>query len=289
MPSSVNRLYDNFTRDVSLNTTIWEVNGPVARATIPRWSIPPASVVSPHLTFSPNGMEFSGVNTSFEVAAVQSVGSFSPPFVAEATVSGMVSNGTLFVFAMASADGGQEVLFSGCLNPADGAKYGLWENHYALSIPSLVDYPFWSLFGEKLVSNPSVGTPYNLNMAFGANGQANLTVMNQGKVIGDTSVNVGTGPFYLLLGQEEGLPSTVGSNEAVWGSVSVVGQVPLVSTASVSREPSATTVAGFTTSGMGASVPATASESLPNQGRVFSCTSLWPQQPARYRDYWFKV
>jgi hypothetical protein len=37
-----------------------------------------------------------------------------------------------------------------------------------------------------------------------------------------TDLLVGTGPFYVVLAQREGLPVTVGTNIAIWHSISVV-------------------------------------------------------------------
>src|SRR5580700_11799743 len=61
-----------------------------------------------------------------------------------------------------------------------------------------------------------------------AAGMATIVLTDpNGNVLGmQSGINIGTGPFYAVLGQFEGTPVTIGANIAVWQQVQVTGPVP---------------------------------------------------------------
>jgi hypothetical protein len=210
------QLYDNFTTDSSLNNSLWQVNGSVATNFGENLSSPPNSIVTPDLTFSPaTGMQFSGINSTYEEAFIQSIQSFSEPFTLQATVTGIESDGNPFVLGISNADNSQNVEIAGDLNPANDGYYAIWEgtsNGQAL--------------GTKLVDNPAVDITYTLQILLDQSGMATLSVYLSDSLLGSTTDSVGAGPFYVVLGSWEGLPYTVGANVADWDSIQLTTPEP---------------------------------------------------------------
>jgi hypothetical protein len=67
---------------------------------------------------------------------------------------------------------------------------------------------------------------YTVVISIDAQGSANVIVENAdgSKYVSASSLQVGTGPFYLVLSQREGLPALpAGPNEAQWYDVSITG------------------------------------------------------------------
>jgi hypothetical protein len=76
-----------------------------------------------------------------------------------------------------------------------------------------------------MVANPAINIPYQLAISVTQGGAASLSVSSGGTVLGTATGTVGTGPFYVILGQWEGLPYTVGPNIADWQSIQVTAGV----------------------------------------------------------------
>jgi hypothetical protein len=209
-------LSDHFTQDTNLNTNLWQVNGPVGKLVgqnLP--SFLSDSIVTPNLTFSAsNGMGFSGVNSTYEAASIQSIQSFTPPFTAQASVMATVADGNPFDFLI-STSSGSALGMDGNPNPANDGYYGIWE-----SIA-----PGGGL-STQLLSTPSLNTIYNLTITVNATGNAKLLVSSQGQILGQLTAQVSVGPFFVLLVQWEAQPITVGPNQAYWQSVSVSTPAP---------------------------------------------------------------
>jgi hypothetical protein len=175
-------------------------------------------------------MEMSGVNGFYETAGVQALGAFTVPFTVQATVEGTEAAGNPFeIFLVSndlttSQDPSQFLTVSGNLSSSNGGYYGIWPTAPKIS-------QLWQL-GEQLqpstLAAPNV--EYTINISVNAQGSATVTVENaNGTLLGSASnlqpcAQACTQPFYLLLGQREGLPfNGPGPNVAYWGSVSVVG------------------------------------------------------------------
>jgi uncharacterized protein (TIGR03437 family) len=82
--------------------------------------------------------------------------------------------------------------------------------------------------GAFLYNTPSLNVFYTISYTVTAAGMASVTFTDpNGVVLGTQSnINIGTGPFYAVLGQFEGTPVTVGANIAVWQQVQVTGPAP---------------------------------------------------------------
>ena len=217
-PSGTTLLNDQFTSDAALNTSLWQLNGPTATTAGENLSSPPATIIQPQLSFSNStGMDMlmtvnaSGATPVYEADMIQSIQSFSGPFTAQAQVTGIVSHGNTFVF-MVYGSNSSNVEIMGNLNPGNGPYYGINEEQN---------------FNQQLiqlVSNPSVNTPYTLSVGVDVSGNTTLTVASGGQSLATTSGNnLGTGPFYVLIGQLEGYPYTAGNNDAQWQYAKVTG------------------------------------------------------------------
>jgi len=200
-----NLLQDNFTQDASLNQTLWSTGTPLLSALAKSegtWE-------APQIGFSRSGMTMSGVAGNSEFTGVQSNQSFAPPFAVEVTVMGVVANGNAFWFRLVSADLSHHLTVYGNLNPQNTPYYELGaESNSATKV---------------LDANPSVNVWYTIGIGVDATGQTTVNLVDPtGTLLGSTGVGaIGTGPFYLVLGQYEGLPRTVGPNTCTWGQVVV--------------------------------------------------------------------
>jgi hypothetical protein len=156
-----------------------------------------------------------GAAPVYEADMISSVQSFNEPFCAQAAVTGIVAHGNAFVFMVCNASDSASVEILGNINPANGPYYGIQEEQN--SNQQLIN----------LVSNPSVGTPYDLSIGVGADGDTTLGVRSDSQMLATTTGNnLGAGPLYVLFGQLEGYPYTAGNNEAQWRDVMVATPEP---------------------------------------------------------------
>jgi hypothetical protein len=205
-------------------TNLWTTSSSFLNSLAAASSSPPASLVTPpqfSLIFSAAGMEMSGVNGFFETAGVQSLTTFTAPFTVQATVEGTQATGNPFEIFLVSQDLSQFVTVSGNLSASNGGYYGIWAT--APNISQL-----WQL-GEQLqpATLAAPNTEYTINISVAANGSATVNIVQTDGTLSGSASNLqpGMGPFYLVLGQREGLPfNGPGPNVAYWGSVSVTQQ-----------------------------------------------------------------
>jgi hypothetical protein len=130
-------------------------------------------------------------------------------------VTATVADGNPFLLIISSANGGQGVGIAGNLNPANGPDYGIWDI-YSQGVGTN-----WAGLVDKLVASPSLNTQYQLTITVDSSGNANLVVASGGQTLGTLSKQVGLGPYYVILAQGEGLPFTIGPNQAYWQAVEV--------------------------------------------------------------------
>lgn len=209
-------LSDDFRLDTSLNSDIWQVNGPVGTLVGIHISDVPNTIVTPTITFSTTyGMGISGVNRNYQAATIQSVHSFSPPFTVTANVMGTLAYAVAFLLGISTPTGNHGVVIDANLAPSSG-YLGIWYQT-ATGINE-----GWTYYQQgPLVSNPSVNVMYQVSISVDSSGTATLGVRSQGNLLGTASTQVGTGEFYIILGQREGYPIVSGPNQAYWESVSV--------------------------------------------------------------------
>jgi hypothetical protein len=76
--------------------------------------------------------------------------------------------------------------------------------------------------GEVLYTTPGTGVSYTVTLAVNAGGNGSVTVSSGGNELASQSnLQVGNGPFYVVLGQLESEPPTLGPNAAVWQSIHI--------------------------------------------------------------------
>jgi uncharacterized protein (TIGR03437 family) len=205
-------LTDNFTKDTALNTKLWSIGTPLMNALTQQTSTI-SELLTPQLGFSPSGMTMQGTSNIWQYTGIQSNQSFTPPFSAQVTVMGTVSDANTFLFELTTADTSHYIDLRGNLNPNNVPYYGM-------NLLSNVDSA-----GAFLYTAPSLNVFYTISYTVTAAGMASVVLTDpKGNVLGmQSNINIGTGPFYVVLGQFEGTPVTIGANIAVWQQVQVTG------------------------------------------------------------------
>jgi len=118
---------------------------------------------------------------------------------------GTIAHGNAFALYIVSNDLHQLLTIEGNLNPASG-------------------YQGLSIAGAKVLQDVSINQWYTIIVRVEGTGAATVTFSDsQGTVLATKGGLLGTGPFFVVLGQREGAPSAVGPNEAVWSSAEVIG------------------------------------------------------------------
>ena len=159
------------------------------------------------------GMIFSGVDSTYEVATVQSLESFTPPFAVQVQGMATAAHNIPFGLAITSSNGGEGITifpnWTACCT-------GVWDQFSQGAGTS------WSDYGQNnIYSSPQLNVEYELGISVDASGNANLSIGSGGDTLGSTSKQIGVGPFYVLLYQREGLPDVVGANQAYWQGAKV--------------------------------------------------------------------
>jgi len=198
---------DNFTTDTVLNASQWQTNTPLLAALA---QAEDSGLVDPRLSFDASGMKMAGVSGTYQLTGIQSAASFSPPFTALVTVKGTIAHGNALGFYITNDDLSQGIRLEGNLNPGNGEYRGLWIAHGRAP-------------GDDVYRQTSLNQWYTVVVSVDANGTGAVTISDaRGAVLASRSgLPVGTGPFFVVLGQREGAPFTVGPNEAIWASVTV--------------------------------------------------------------------
>jgi len=235
---SADVFFDNFTKDTTLNPTLWVLNGSIGQA----FGEDQCSGLCTNVTLAPTfssslGMEIDQVNAKYEVGTIESVGSYTPPFTTNATVEGTVSNGHTFVFAVTTQNASAGVQITGNVNATDCSNLGDCGNpsvcgnsvngsppnqcYYGIDAKAGSGGGNWKGLG-KLYRTPSEDVFYNLSIAVSASGSAQYSLLQGDTVLATGSTTVGTGPFYVILAQSEGAPvETAKTNVAYWMSASL--------------------------------------------------------------------
>jgi hypothetical protein len=106
---------------------------------------------------------------------------------------------------------------SGNLNSSNSPYYGIWLNYTGSGTT-------FHMGGDLFFSKPATNAPYTIQLSVegAGNGTALLADTNGDLLCLRSGLSVGTTPFYVVLAQREGQPSTVGTNIAVWRRASVV-------------------------------------------------------------------
>jgi hypothetical protein len=205
---------DNFTSDNSLNSSLWAANSSILSTLAANITSPSATLETPIFTFDSAGMQMTGVNGTYQFAGVQSLNTFAPPFTVNTTVMGTQSPGNAFAVLLVNSNLNQWLCILGDLIPQT-CNQNVWINYTGSGNPL-------SNNGKSLYGNPSLGVFYTIQISVGTNGYASVVLMTNGVTLASGSgLSVGDGPFYVVLGQKEGLPCVSGPLAATWQTISV--------------------------------------------------------------------
>jgi hypothetical protein len=249
-------LLDNFYTDAGLNPAFWQTQSRLLSSL----GAMNGRFVMPSLSFSPSGLQMSGISGHHQLMGIQSVAPYTAPFTFSATVTGMAQDAIPFEIYLVSNDLQQWVSVAGHLGgrgrprsevhvglfgPFGGARfgvptgggqspdYGVWLNHTGSG------FPITSL-GNKLYPFPLVGVPYTIQLSVGADGLASVTLLDSNHgVLASESVPAGTGPFYVVLGGRDG------SVYAEWRAVQLTPATPAPVAAQAPPVPPTPTMAYF--------------------------------------------
>jgi hypothetical protein len=116
-------LADNFTKDTALNTKLWSIGTPLMSALAQQDTN--STLLTPQLSFGPSGMTMQGTTNIWQYTGIQSNQSFTPPFTAQVTVEGSVSDANTFLFELTTADVNHYIALLGNLNSNNVPFYGM--------------------------------------------------------------------------------------------------------------------------------------------------------------------
>ena len=212
------QLSDNFTNDSSLNMALWTTSSSQLSNLAGDFS---STLIGPTLSFSAAGMNFSGVSGDYEIGGVQSLASFQPPFTLTTTVTAIQAHGNSYELFLVNSDVAQWIFVAGNENPGNGSFFGDWVNYSGSGLS------FTSL-GSQLYSDPSTNAPETIQIFVENTGVAAVALYAaSGAELGvKINMEVGAGPFYIILGQREGEPAQAGANVAAWENASVTPLAP---------------------------------------------------------------
>src|SRR5580658_8334568 len=120
------QLSDQFTNDSSLNTSLWTTSSSLLSSLASDFS---STLITPTLSFSAAGMNFSGVSSDYEIGGVQSQASFQPPFTLTTTVTAIQAHGNSYELFLVNANVSQWIFVAGNENPGNGSFFGDWVNY----------------------------------------------------------------------------------------------------------------------------------------------------------------
>lgn len=249
-------MQDNFYTDAGLNPSFWQTQSSLLSSL----GAMNGSVVMPTLSFSPSGLQMSGISGHHQFMGIQSTAPYTAPFTFSATVTGMSQDAIPFEVYLVSNDLQQWLSVAGHLGgrgrprgevhiglfgPLGGARfgvptgggqspdYGVWINHTGSG------FPITSL-GNKLYPFPIAGVPYTIQVSIGADGLASVTLLDSNHgVLASESVPAGTGPFYVVLAGRDG------STYAEWQAVQVTPATPAPAAVEAPPVPPTPTLAYF--------------------------------------------
>ncbi|HTT88822.1 MAG TPA: hypothetical protein VMF65_04650, partial [Acidimicrobiales bacterium] len=192
---------DDFAADYpgSLNTTLWDQDGPVAGAVAQQLGAPLVAPGQASLTNTGWRSQSGGFSV------LQSTGTCSGPFTFS-TVFEADAGLNHFDVSLASADLSQDITVEG---NTQGPDAGIWAGNSLSPAGTSGAYQLDATLCHHLV--------YAITVSVDASGSATVTLSNyyDQEILGTApAIPVGTGPLYVLLGQG---PGTI-----IWGTASVI-------------------------------------------------------------------
>lgn len=210
-------LEDRFGTDAVLKTDLWSTGTPLVDSIAKSGGVHPAPA---QLSFSAAGLTIAGVKGLYQFTGIQSKQAFSPPFTLRTAAAGILAHGAPIEFYLVNKDLSEYLVISANLNPQNRNYHGISLNSTTAGLDQ------GRAHGHSLniaSSAVNVGQWYSIAIDLDARGKANMTMRDgSGAVLAaEEQLNIGRGPFYIVLGQREGWPYTAGANEGVWAWLEV--------------------------------------------------------------------
>ncbi|BBD73529.1 hypothetical protein HS1genome_1918 [Sulfodiicoccus acidiphilus] len=196
----------------------WSQGGGLLAEVLANSSSPPSEVVPPTLVPEGNWTLMAGVNSTYQATGVLYDEPLVPPIDVKFTVealSGPSGQAELFLVTP-NLSKFLTVLLEA--NPENGPYYGVWVNYDGSGVP-------YSSEGVEIYGSPTFDVAYTFNVSVGVNGEATVNLSRGGTNLASYTFYLGSGEFYLVLGQRTGLPyAQVGPEESLWSPICVDGQ-----------------------------------------------------------------
>ncbi len=207
---------DDFIRDPALRSDDWAVNGPAVASALP--SLPGAqgaTLATPTMSFSPRlGLSLSAATRPDEQSGIQTQYAYTPPFRLTAVGTAVSVGPAALEIVLATADAGAGVGIVG----GGGATPG-----FAMVAATGTGKPWRPPSEQAWLSReaPVAGKPYEFIIDVDAEGLAHVYLRSAGQVLGAEQAQVGSGPFYVVLGQASGADGAGQPNLAQWKGVTI--------------------------------------------------------------------
>jgi hypothetical protein len=194
--------------------TLWTASSSFLNNLAAATSSPSGTFVAPQTIFAgTTGLQMSGLTQDYTLTGLQSVTTFSAPLTVTIQVTPIEGTANPFAIYLASADLTQYLTVHANVDPV---YEGFWVD--APNVNELYN------LGEQFSPNfvPQMNTPYKVAMQVNSSGVGTVKVYSGKTLLGTLkNLEVGTGPFYLVVGQRIGLPEQTGPQVADWSSVTV--------------------------------------------------------------------
>lgn len=212
---------DNFETDSSLNTKFWSSSDSLLQTVMEYNTNPTATFINPTLSFSNQGLSMSGPDGLYQVTGIQSLNSFAGGILVSVNVTAVAGTAAPAEVIL-QTENLSNYLFIAIDADSSNTPY------YGISVGS-TSGSGTSVSNSVIYSSPSYGVTYNFVVAINNSGLGTVEVLQNGILLGsDSNMPVGSGSFYLTLGQKIGYPTTpVNASEAVWENISVFSQTSI--------------------------------------------------------------
>jgi hypothetical protein len=199
---------------LSDNFTLWSASSAFLDNLAAATSSPSGTFVAPQTTFTgTTGLQMSGLTQDYTMTGLQSLMTFSAPLTVTTEVTPIQGTANPFAIYLVSTDLTQYLTLHANVDPV---YEGFWVN--APNVNQLYN------LGEQFSPNfvPQMNTLYRVAIQVNSSGVGTVKVYSGKTLLGTLkNLEVGTGPFYLVVGQRIGLPEQTGPQVADWSSVTV--------------------------------------------------------------------
>lgn len=185
---------------------VWSSNSTTLLGAMENNTSPVSTFIQPNLSFNNSGMIMSGIDGTYQTTGIQANTPFTGNFTVNVEASVIQGTSAPMEILLTNAMATNYVFVAEDACVSNTPYYGMF---YGYTGSGLGD----GNSNGIIYSSPSYGTLYQIQISVNTSGFASITVYGVqngvNTVLGtESGLNIGTGPFYLTLGQKIGLPST---------------------------------------------------------------------------------